>query len=256
MPAYGRTTDMEWYPTPSYLVKRRVILEYVAKSDGTNILEVGCGCGDLLHVLERKGYTGVGIDISEDALVVAGAGLSSHRIKVACCTPGDLQDTFDIVIASEVMEHYQDDISFLLQLRDRLCERGRLLLTVPAHMKEWGPNDDFCGHVRRYERKELYATLQKAGFDDIVICSYGVPIYNLMKPFYDAVIRTETSPAAGQMEKTAESGGMWLMKGAGRLFRILFNDVTMYPLYLLQRLFYRTDLGMGYFVAARKKEWM
>jgi hypothetical protein len=47
---------------------------------------------------------------------------------------------------------------------------------------------------------------------------------------------------------------MWLLRGAARLFRLLFNDVTMYPWYLLQRLFYTTDCGMGYFVAAHKKE--
>lgn len=247
---------MEWYPTPSYLVKRRVILEHLAKCDGTRILEVGCGCGDLLHVLERRGYTGQGIDISADAIAVASAGFSTNRIKVACGTPGDLKERFDIVIASEVMEHYQDDVFFLLQLRERLRDGGQVLLTVPAHMKEWGPNDDFCGHVRRYERKELYAALQAAGFDDVVIYSYGVPIYNIMKPFYDFAIRKETSPTVVPMEKTVESGGMWLMNGAARLFRVLFNDVTMYPLYVLQRLFYDTDLGNGYFVAARKKEQM
>lgn len=253
MPVYGRTIDMEWYPTPSYLVKRRVILEYLEKCDGTSILEVGCGCGDLLHVLDRKGYTGIGIDISEDALMVARTGFSSRRIKVVCCTPEDIQEKFDVVIASEVMEHYQNDMVFLSQLSDCLHDRGHLILTVPAHMKKWGPNDDFCGHIRRYERNNLHAALQKSGFDDIVIYSYGVPIYNIMKPFYDAAIRKEVSQAAALMDKTAESGGMWLINSGGWLFRILFNDVTMYPLYVLQRLFYRTDLGMGYFVAARKR---
>ena len=70
---------MEWYPTPSYLVKRRVILEYLPHCAGTNILEVGCGCGDLLHALERRGYQGVGIDISQNALAVAESGLHRSR---------------------------------------------------------------------------------------------------------------------------------------------------------------------------------
>lgn len=245
---------MEWYPTPSYLVKRRVILEYLVKCDGTNILEVGCGCGDLLHVLGRKGYTGTGIDISEEALALANVGILGHSIKLVRCTPEHLQEKFDIVIASEVMEHCQDDVFFLSQLSERLKEGGCVLLTVPAHMKDWGANDDFCGHIRRYERKELFAVLESAGFDNIVIYSYGVPIYNIMKPFYDFAIRPKSLSTVAPIEKTAESGGMWLMKGLSQLFRVLFNDVTMYPLYLLQRLFYRTDLGKGYFVAARKKE--
>jgi len=247
---------MEWYPTPSYLVKRQAILEYLPKCEGKRILEVGCGCGDLLHVLERRGYQGIGIDISEEALAVAASGLSGQSIRVACCTPDELQEEFDVVVASEVMEHYQDDVLFLGQLRERLRDKGHLLLTVPAHMKDWGPNDDACGHVRRYERAGLFNLLNRAGFSDIVINSYGVPIYNIMKPFYDFAIRSEAARSAAAMEKTAESGGMRLMKGAGVLFRFLFNDVSMYPLYLLQRMFYRTDLGKGYFVAARKKEPM
>lgn len=247
---------MEWYPTPSYLVKRRVIIEYLEQCSGTNVLEVGCGCGDLLHVLERKGYTGIGIDISEDALNVASAGFSGNAIKVICCTPEDLKEKFEIVIASEVMEHCQDDALFLSNLWKRLLNGGYVLLTVPAHMDDWGANDDFCGHIRRYERDELFTALQVAGFDDIVIYSYGVPIYNFMKPLYDFAIRPKSSPGDTPMKKTAESSGMWLMKGSAHFFRLLFNDITMYPLYLLQRLFYKTDMGKGYFVAARKKEQM
>lgn len=247
---------MEWYPTPSYLVKRKVILEYLAHCGGKRILEVGCGCGDLLQVLERKGYQGIGIDISEEALAVAASGLSGGRIAVARCTPGELHEEFDVVVASEVMEHYQDDALFLRQLGERLRDGGHLLLTVPAHMKDWGPNDDSCGHVRRYERDELFNLLSSAGYSEIVIKSYGVPIYNFMKPIYDLAVRSEAERSAAPLEKTAESGGMKLMKGCGTLFRFLFNDATMYPLYLLQRLFYRTDLGKGYFVAARKKEQM
>jgi 2-polyprenyl-3-methyl-5-hydroxy-6-metoxy-1,4-benzoquinol methylase len=90
---------MEWYPTPSYLVKRQVILEFLAKCEGSNVLEVGCGCGDLLNVLEGRGYRGLGIDISEEALAVAASGLSGRSIRVARCTPDELSEEFDVVIA-------------------------------------------------------------------------------------------------------------------------------------------------------------
>lgn len=245
---------MEWYPTPSYLVKRRVILEYLQRYDFRDVLEVGCGCGDLLHMLERRGYTGLGIDISQEAVSVAEAGLSLGRIHVECGSPDTLEQQFSVVIASEVMEHYQDDIAFLARLGARLHDGGRIVLTVPAHMQDWGPNDDFCGHIRRYERADLQKKLEEAGFDEIEIYSYGVPIYNIMKPLYDRAIRSEPSCEGSQLDKTVGSGGMWVMRGASRLFRILFNDVTMFPLYQLQRLFYHTDLGKGYFAAARKKE--
>jgi SAM-dependent methyltransferase len=235
-------------------MKRRVILEYLKDVDEKNILEVGCGCGDLLHVLERRGFTGIGIDISKEALVLAVAGLgSSSGFRLACSTPDQLVEKFDVVIASEVLEHHHDDIQFLRQLHERLQDRGMLLLTVPAHQKQWGANDDFCGHIRRYERQELIEKLQTAGFEEIKIFSYGVPVYNLMKPLYDWMIGSKNAQPE-QVEKTANSGGMWLVQWGGRIFRCLFNDITLYPFYILQKLFYHTDLGMGYFAAARKKE--
>jgi SAM-dependent methyltransferase len=244
---------MRWYPTPSYLLKRQVILEYISRNEATTFLEVGCGCGDLLNQLEFKGYRGMGIDISQDAVNVAARNLTSDRVKVSCCSPDKIIEKFDMVIASEVMEHHQDDVTFLLQLRECLHEGGRVVLTVPAHMNDWGANDDFCGHVRRYERNELQDKLKTAGFDDIEVYSYGVPIYNMMKPLYDRAIRSE-STQDDQMSKTIGSSGMWLMQWGGSIFQLMFNDLTMYPFYKLQRLFYSTDLGKGFFVAARKKE--
>ncbi len=243
---------MEWYPTPSYLVKRRVMLEYLERFSSRSFLEVGCGCGDLLQALEKRGYAGIGIDLSEEAVAYANTHLRSGRVSARCCGPEQLDRTFDVVIASEVMEHQQDDVRFLETLKDRLAEGGLLLLTVPAHMSAWGANDDFCGHVRRYERDELREKLGLAGYDNVEIYSYGVPVYNLMKPFYDRAIGKK-APAGDVEERTAGSGAMWLMGGASYLFRLLFNDMTMYPWYLLQRRYYETDRGMGYFAAATRR---
>lgn len=244
---------MEWYPTPSYLVKRRVILDYLSKCSGRHFLEVGCGCGDLLTVLERKGYCGLGIDISQNAVNLARGGLAPGRIEVRCCVPEDVDDKFNIVIASEVMEHHEDDGAFLNTLNNLLSPGGHLLLTVPAHMADWGANDDVCGHIRRYERQQLDSVMQLAGFENIEIFSYGVPVYNIMKPLYDRAVTSEGT-VDSLIERTTESGGMKLMKNSGLLFKFLFNDVTMFPMYLLQRLFYSTDFGKGYFAAATKKE--
>lgn len=242
---------MDWYPTPSYLVKRRVILEFIDTLDACTFLEVGCGAGDLVAALAARGMRGLGIDIAADALEIARARLRSTTVSVAQRSVEEVADEFDLVIASEVLEHYEDDIEFLLRLRDRVRPGGHLLLTVPAHMARWGANDDFCGHVRRYGRRELEEKLAAVGLAPVAVYSYGVPVYNLMKPFYDRAVAGKTGEATGREERTRKSSGMWLFQGLGRLFSLLFNDVTMYPFYLIQRWFYATDLGNGYFVAAK-----
>jgi 2-polyprenyl-3-methyl-5-hydroxy-6-metoxy-1,4-benzoquinol methylase len=54
-----------------------------------------------------------------------------------------------------MLEHCPDDVGFLRDLRARIHPGGHLFLTVPAHMDKWDANDDFPGHLQRYERKEL-----------------------------------------------------------------------------------------------------
>lgn len=243
---------MKWYPTPSYLLKRKIIIDELAKSPATTFLEVGCGAGDLLRSLDRLGYSGMGIEISPDAFFAANSLDLSSKVTVSMIDLREITQHFDAVIASEVMEHWEDDLAFLQLLKERLVEKGRLLLTVPAHMNKWGRNDDFCGHVRRYERGELLKKLVAAGFESIEIYSYGVPLYNLMKPLYDMAIDKQAENDLVDQEKTKQSGGMKLFTDFSPIFKLLFNDVTMLPFYLLQQLFFKTDLGNGYLVSARK----
>ncbi len=243
---------MEWYPTPSYLMKRRVIIDALKQTDVRSFLEVGCGAGDLLRALDGAGYRGMGIDISGDAIAVARSQQLSSNIRVEKRDLTEVAETYDAVIASEVLEHWHDDQGFIGLLVDRITPGGWLLLTVPAHMDKWGANDDFCGHVRRYEKQELIDKLTRAGLESVRVCSYGVPLYNLMKPFYDRAIVKQVQQKAKQDERTRNSGGMWLFTGMSGIFRLLFNDLTMLPFYLLQRLFFNTDMGNGYFAVARK----
>lgn len=243
---------MEWYPTPSYLVKRKVILDFLRTIPVSAFLEVGCGAGDLLVALASRGYRGVGVDLSDDAVATARERVANTTVTV---TRGDVRDIagqFDVTIASEVLEHCRDDVGVLRELAEKTRTGGHVVLTVPAHMSKWGANDDFCGHLRRYERDELHDKLVAAGLSPVFIYSYGVPVYNLMKPFYDRAISKQSRPERDLKVRTEESSGMWLFTGMKRIFFVLFNDLTMYPFYLLQRLFFRTDLGNGYFAVARR----
>jgi len=243
---------MKWYPTPSYLVKRKAILECIESQRENDFLEVGCGAGDLLKVLEKKGFRGLGIDLSPEAVTFANSLLSGQQVQ---CENKDLEKVngkYSIVVASEVMEHHKDDTGFINKLTERLKDGGALILTVPAHMSKWGANDDFSGHVRRYDRHELLEKLEKCGLEPLLIYSYGVPIFNIMKPIYDRAITKQIDQKETIQTRTEKSGGMWLFQNMDLLFNLLFNNLTMYPFYLLQRLFYKTDFGNGYIIMARK----
>jgi hypothetical protein len=65
----------------------------------------------------------------------------------------------------DVVEHLADDAAALRQASVLLRPEGKLLLTVPAHMRLWSYADHFAGHYRRYSRSELAKKLDAAGFE-------------------------------------------------------------------------------------------
>lgn len=63
-----------------------------------------------------------------------------------------------------MLEHIEDDLRALSQMHALLIPRGRLVLLVPAFQFLYGSVDRALGHYRRYTRKDLLPTIQRAGF--------------------------------------------------------------------------------------------
>lgn len=86
--------------------------------DGLNILDIGCGGGLLAEPLARLGADVTGIDAGEEAIMAAQhhANSSNLDIDYQAITAESLAETgagFDIIIASEVIEHVTDRPGFL-----------------------------------------------------------------------------------------------------------------------------------------------
>ena len=209
-------------------------------------MEVGCGLGDLLQCLGKRGHTGIGIDLSDEAVNYAKSVLSCKKFVAINSDIDSLSDKYDIIIASEVLEHCKDDTKLLRKMTERLDKNGKIIITVPAHMDDWYSNDDFCGHLRRYEKAQSIQLVISVGLQDVVIHSYGFPLFNILKPIYSIGIKSKIDRTKAIEDRTKDSGGMWVMSGLKMLFSIIFNDLTMSPFYLLQKLFYRQDIGKGY----------
>jgi 2-polyprenyl-3-methyl-5-hydroxy-6-metoxy-1,4-benzoquinol methylase len=142
---------------------RRVIRDL---PDGFRILEVGCGSGNVLRVLQTlaadRGRV-EGLEMSPQAADVARArtGLSVTNGYVSDLDP---YAKYDVIAAFDVLEHIADDTQVLVQMRERMIPGGRLILTVPAHQSLWSPFDVASGHERRYSMRTLTRTLRAAGF--------------------------------------------------------------------------------------------
>jgi len=126
------------------------------------ILDVGCGTGANLQMLSNFGVA-EGVDVSTEALNFCRArGLAKVRQGAAEALPFE-DASFDVVTGLDVVEHLDDDVAGLKEMRRVLRPGGRALLFVPAFMFLWGVQDDISHHRRRYTLPDLKARLAEAG---------------------------------------------------------------------------------------------
>jgi SAM-dependent methyltransferase len=104
---------------------------------GDRILEVGCGTGYMITMpLMAAGHDVRGTDLDPRGIaygreVAREAGLDSERLVSVDLR--ELDERFDVVILSEVLEHQTDAgvVELLGLIHERLAPGGRLLVTVP-----------------------------------------------------------------------------------------------------------------------------
>ena len=165
-PIMFRIEQSHWW----YTGRRKILTSFVedicrrVTDRRPRILDVGCGTGANLLMLSHYGDA-EGVDISEDALAFCREhGLEKVKLGAGEELPYD-DGTFDLVTALDVVEHMDDDLAGLREMRRVLRPGGRVLLFVPTFMFLWGVQDDVSNHRRRYRLPELQRVLEQAGFE-------------------------------------------------------------------------------------------
>lgn len=79
----------------------------------------------------------------------------------------------DAIFSSEVLEHVHDYKKGIEEFHRALKIGGILLITVPTHMKYWAFDDDYVGHLRRFDPVKLANEVKQSGFDIIEVKPIG-----------------------------------------------------------------------------------
>jgi SAM-dependent methyltransferase len=128
---------------------------------GARVLDAGCGTGRNMREFASLG-TVRGVDVE----LVAPPGLDVQRASVEALPFGDA--SFDLLLATDVLEHVDDDVAGLRELRRVAAPGALLLVTVPAHPRLWSAHDEALAHRRRYRRGELLGRVRAAGWEPVV----------------------------------------------------------------------------------------
>jgi 2-polyprenyl-6-hydroxyphenyl methylase / 3-demethylubiquinone-9 3-methyltransferase len=101
--------------------------------EGKSALDVGCGAGVLTEPLARLGAKVTGVDAAPELVAVATdhARMMGLDIDYRAGDVANLEGTFDLVTAMEVIEHVADPAAFLKALARRLAPNGLLIISTP-----------------------------------------------------------------------------------------------------------------------------
>jgi len=101
--------------------------------DGKKALDVGCGAGLLAEPLARLGADVTAIDPAEELIEAAKAHAAGQGLAIdyRAAAVEDVEGSFDLITAMEVIEHTADPAAFLRSLAARLAPGGLLILSTP-----------------------------------------------------------------------------------------------------------------------------
>lgn len=140
----------------------RFIYNKIGKKPG-KLIDIGAGNGMFLRFFNKKGFEVAGMELSPE---LCEAMRKSPLMKGISVFPGDISKKtgsgeYDYVIASDVIEHINNEERALKNLYSFVKPGGLLIISVPAHQFLFGKRDKLWGHYRRYDKDKLITKIEK-----------------------------------------------------------------------------------------------
>jgi SAM-dependent methyltransferase len=200
------------------------MIDRVVSPDGEKqVLDIGCGAGNMFHHLARYGRV-VGVDNNPRPLAVARERSYDVREGSAEDLPFEA-DAFDLVALLDTVEHCDDDMAVLRECYRVCAPGGYLIITVPAFMWLWSHNDVLNDHKRRYTTKELEEKLVRVGFRINRMTYNNFFVFPMAAPLVLLRRNTEQEPDLGSPHFDDESYQVE-MEPAPPLLNAVLSGVT------------------------------
>lgn len=184
------------------------------------LIDYGAGTGTLAEIWQSTyGVTPICVEIDRYQIQI----LKSKGFKVFSRIM-EVDGFVNFVYASNVLEHIENDIKVLKEMRNKLELGGKIAIYVPALTILFSDLDRKVGHYRRYSKSDLVRKVRAAGFE-IENCYYNDCV---------GVLATFMLKVFGYKNKI----------GLGSNRSLIFYDKVVYPISkLLDFLFFKHIIG-------------
>lgn len=143
-----------WWWKGRELIVKVIIKKLNLDLRGKKIADAGCGYGSNLAFLTKYGRIHC-LEPNKEALSYVKNHWKGKVITHLWKSPESVNEKFDMVFMTDVLEHIQDDAMAIKWISNHLEKNGIAILTVPAHNFLWSQMDEVVHHYRRYSKQEI-----------------------------------------------------------------------------------------------------
>lgn len=158
-----------------FRVRESIIVDHLKrimlKSGVPRILNIGAAAGASTNMLEQFGNV-ISTEYDELSSVTTSKELEITVINCSILKLPFGNNSFDLVCAFDVIEHVEDDLEAINEMK-RVCRSGGIIcITVPALMMLWSHHDVVNNHYRRYRRGDIKRLFKAANDGEIIQVTY------------------------------------------------------------------------------------
>lgn len=224
-----------------FVSRRNIICNLIEKyKKNIKILEIGCSGGELINVINKKGYKNVfGIDKSKDAIKLC---IDKNMINIVLMDGiqlGFKDNEFDIIIVSDVLEHIDNDTTAVGEWMRVLKKSGNIINFVPAFNFLWSDHDIVNKHFRRYNKWALRSLFEKSRLRVIRISYWNFILFfpiSLIR--FLKIITMKSLRSEGQLYNT------------NKMLNRILSIILIYENFHLR--FFNLPIGLSLFLIAEK----
>jgi len=188
-------------------------LSRLVQPENTELLEIGCGHGEVLLEARKRGFRVSGIEISAHAAAAANRRLGAQAVTVGTVETLPLaRDRFGAVLAADVIEHVRHPEDWLPRIHELLIPGGALLLITPS-LDSWTRRllrsrwmEYKVEHLYYFSAVSIRRLLERCGFEEIRI-STGRKVLTIdyLSRHFDRFRVPILSPLIGMMRQAVPS---------------------------------------------------
>ncbi len=163
--------------------------EFVSNLQGKNVLDIGCGAGQVTNYLTQKGVNAIGIDFSQKLLKIAKETFPESKFILADICEYEQNEQVDGIIVKDMLFHLPDqNLTHVLLNFKKLLKPSGILCIIMDTPKRTGEqilpeelDDKHQIYYNYLSPEKLNSTLENIGFNiiktELVKTNENVSIY-------------------------------------------------------------------------------